>query len=176
MAENTSLAVPKVLVVDDDPALAEMLQIVLRQEGFEPGWVGRGDHAMTAFRAMRPDLVLLDLMLPGRDGIDVCREIRAESGVPIIMLTAKSDTSDVIIGLEAGADDYVAKPFKSKELVARIRTRLRRLSSESDLDLLRIGDVEISVSSHIVKRGDEVLSLTPLEFDLLLALARKPKQ
>ncbi len=176
MAENTSLAVPKVLVVDDDPALAEMLQIVLRQEGFEPGWVGRGDHAMTAFRAMRPDLVLLDLMLPGRDGIDVCREIRAESGVPIIMLTAKSDTSDVIIGLEAGADDYVAKPFKSKELVARIRTRLRRLGSESDLDLLRIGDIEISVSSHIVKRGDETLSLTPLEFDLLLALARKPKQ
>src|SRR5919204_1373916 len=116
----------RVLVVDDDAALAEMLGIVLRGEGFEPTFVADGDKALEVFRDTRPDLVLLDLMLPGSDGIDVCRQIRGESGVPIVMLTAKSDTVDVVVGLESGADDYVVKPFKPKELVARIRTRLRK--------------------------------------------------
>ncbi len=116
----------RVLVVDDDASLAEMLTIVLRQEGFDARSVVRGDRAMEAFRDYRPDVVLLDLMLPGKDGIDVCQEIRAESGVPIVMLTAKSDTVDVVVGLESGADDYVVKPFKPKELVARIRARVRR--------------------------------------------------
>jgi two-component system response regulator MtrA len=116
----------RVLVVDDDAALAEMLSIVLRNEGFEPVWCAHGDKAFAAFKDAKPDLVLLDLMLPGRDGVDVCRDIRAESGVPIVMLTAKTDTIDVVEGLEAGADDYIAKPFKAKELVARIKTRLRR--------------------------------------------------
>lgn len=116
----------RVLVVDDDTALAEMLGIVLRGEGFEPYFVADGDKALAAFREAKPDLVLLDLMLPGRDGIEVCRLIRAESGVPIVMLTAKSDTVDVVVGLESGADDYIVKPFKPKELVARIRARLRR--------------------------------------------------
>lgn len=164
----------RILVVDDDAALSEMLQIVLRQEGFETVWCGTGDEALQEFRHARPDLVLLDLMLPGRDGVSVCRDIRAESGVPIIMLTAKSDTSDVVAGLEAGADDYVAKPFKAKELIARIRTRLRRTSGEVGNDVLTIGDLTISVSSHVVKRGDVALPLTPLEFELLLALARRP--
>ena len=116
----------RVLVVDDDASLAEMLTIVLRNEGFDSRVVPAGDTAMAAFRDFRPDVVLLDLMLPGKDGIDVCREIRAESGVPIVMLTAKSDTVDVVVGLESGADDYVVKPFKPKELVARIRARVRR--------------------------------------------------
>ena len=111
----------RVLVVDDDAALAEMLGIVLRGEGFEPSFVSDGDKALDTFRDTRPDLVLLDLMLPGADGIDVCRRIRAESGVPIVMLTAKSDTIDVVLGLESGADDYIVKPFKPKELVARVR-------------------------------------------------------
>lgn len=115
----------RVLVVDDDTALAEMLGIVLRGEGFEPSFVADGDKALAAFREAKPDLVLLDLMLPGRDGIEVLT-IRAESGVPIVMLTAKSDTVDVVVGLESGADDYIVKPFKPKELVARIRARLRR--------------------------------------------------
>lgn len=97
----------RVLVVDDDTALAEMLGIVLRGEGFEPSFVADGDKALAAFRETKPDLVLLDLMLPGRDGIEVCRLIRAESGVPIVMLTAKSDTVDVVVGLESGADDYI---------------------------------------------------------------------
>ncbi|MGJ3507086.1 MtrAB system response regulator MtrA [Enemella sp. A6] len=166
----------RILVVDDDAALAEMLQLVLHQEGFEPTWCSRGDTALQAFRDSRPDLVLLDVMLPGKDGVDVCREIRTESGVPIIMLTAKSDTTDVVEGLEAGADDYVPKPFKAKELIARVRTRLRRLPSDEVSDELRIGDLAISVSAHTVTRGSTEISLTPLEFDLLLALARRPRQ
>ncbi|XSS44629.1 MtrAB system response regulator MtrA [Propionibacteriaceae bacterium Y1685] len=153
-----------------------MLSIVLRNEGFDPVWCANGDKALDTFRESRPDLVLLDLMLPGRDGVDVCKDIRAESGVPIVMLTAKSDTIDVVAGLEAGADDYVPKPFKAKELVARIRTRLRRLPGESKRESLRIGDLEISVDGHTVRRGGKAIALTPLEFDLLLALARKPWQ
>lgn len=164
----------RILVVDDDAALSEMLQIVLRQEGFDTVRCSTGHAAVAEFRQARPDLVLLDLMLPGRDGVAVCRDIRAESGVPIVMLTAKSDTADVVAGLEAGADDYVAKPFKAKELVARIRTRLRRSQEESGADTLTIGDLTISVSSHAVRRGGMQLSLTPLEFDLLLALAKRP--
>jgi two-component system response regulator MtrA len=165
----------RVLVVDDDAALSEMLGIVLRGEGFEPVFCSDGAAALGAFRDSKPDLVLLDLMLPGRDGIDVCRAIRAESGTPIVMLTAKSDTVDVVVGLESGADDYVVKPFKPKELVARIRARIRRVD-DSPAQVILVGDLEIDVTGHTVKRGGEVLSLTPLEFDLLVCLARKPGQ
>ena len=165
----------KVLVVDDDAALSEMLTIVLRNEGFDSRVVTTGDHAMAAFHEYRPDLVLLDLMLPGKDGIDVCKEIRAESGVPIVMLTAKGDTVDVVVGLESGADDYVVKPFKPKELVARIRARVRRFD-EPGPESLTIGDLSIDVAGHTVTRGDREISLTPLEFDLLVCLARKPWQ
>jgi two-component system, OmpR family, response regulator MtrA len=114
----------RVLVVDDDAALAEMLGLVLRGEGFEPTFVTDGDRAMDAFRDAQPDLVLLDLILPGTDGIDVCRQIRSESGVPIVILTARSDTADVVLGLKCGADDYVVKPFRSKALVERIKARV----------------------------------------------------
>ena len=164
-----------VLVVDDDSSLAEMLSIVLRQEGFESRIVTRGDLALDAFRSFKPDLVLLDLMLPGKDGIDVCKEIRAESGVPIVMLTAKGDTVDVVLGLESGADDYVVKPFKPKELVARIRARMRRNDTPPD-EGLSIGDLTIDVAGHSVTRDGEPINLTPLEFDLLVCLARKPWQ
>ena len=165
----------RVLVVDDDAALAEMLGIVLRGEGFEPVFCGDGSEALTAFREAKPDVVLLDLMLPGRDGIDVCRSIRAESGTPIVMLTAKSDTVDVVVGLESGADDYIVKPFKPKELVARIRARIRR-NDEAPTQMISVGDLEIDVTGHTVKREGQALSLTPLEFDLLVCLARKPGQ
>jgi len=165
----------RVLVVDDDTALAEMLGIVLRSEGFEPFFCADGDLALEAFRDSRPDLVLLDLMLPGRDGIDVCRQIRAESGVPIVMLTAKSDTVDVVVGLESGADDYVVKPFKPKELVARVRARLRR-DQDPTPETLVLGDLSIDVAGHEVRRAGTPIGLTPLEFDLLVALARKPWQ
>ena len=174
----TDLAEPargSVLVVDDDASLAEMLSIVLRQEGFDSRIVGRGDVALDAFRDYKPDLVLLDLMLPGKDGIDVCKEIRAESGVPIVMLTAKGDTIDVVVGLESGADDYIVKPFKPKELVARVRARVRRNDVAAD-EGLTIGDVTIDVAGHAVTRGGEPINLTPLEFDLLVCLARKPWQ
>jgi two-component system response regulator MtrA len=164
----------RVLVVDDDPALAEMLGIVLRAEGLEPSFVADGDAALAAFRAVRPDVVLLDLMLPGTDGIDVCRRIRAESGVPIVMLTARTDTVDVVLGLESGADDYVVKPFKPKELVARVRARLRRVD-EPTPEELTIGDLAIDVAGHVVTRAGTPIALTPLEFDLLVALARRPR-
>ncbi|MFB9321863.1 MtrAB system response regulator MtrA [Cryptosporangium minutisporangium] len=169
----------RVLVVDDDPALAEMLGIVLRGEGFAPSFVADGEAALTVFRETRPDLVLLDLMLPGMSGLDVCRAVRAESGVPIVMLTAKSDTVDVVLGLESGADDYVVKPFKPKELVARVRARLRR-GEEAPPETLTIGpsqaQVQIDVPGHSVTRDGIPIALTPLEFDLLVALARKPRQ
>ena len=165
----------RVLVVDDDLALAEMLGIVLRGEGFEPVFCSDGSEALRVFRESRPDIVLLDLMLPGKDGVDVCRLIRAESGTPIVMLTAKSDTVDVVVGLEAGADDYIVKPFKPKELVARVRARMRR-SEDSAPAELRIADLIIDVAGHSVRQGELNLSLTPLEFDLLLCLARKPGQ
>ncbi len=164
----------RVLVVDDDPALAEMLGIVLRAEGLAVSVVGDGVRALAAFRETRPDLVLLDLMLPGRDGIDVCRDIRAESGVPIVVLTARGDTTDVVRGLETGADDYVVKPFKPAELVARVRARLRAHPVEEGPETLHIGPVEIDVTGHEVTRDGSPVSLTPLEFDLLAALARKP--
>ena len=165
----------RVLVADDDPALAEMLGIVLRGEGFDPAFVADGAKAVQAYRDLKPDILLLDLMLPGMSGIDVCRAVRLESGTPIIMLTAKSDTVDVVLGLESGADDYVVKPFKPKELVARIRARLRR-AEEPPAEQLAIGDVSIDVPGHQVIRDGEQVSLTPLEFDLLVALARKPRQ
>jgi two-component system response regulator MtrA len=165
----------RVLVVDDDTALAEMIGIVLRSEGLEPVFCADGDDALAVFRASQPDLVLLDLMLPGKDGTEVCRLIRAESGVPIVMLTAKADTVDVVLGLESGADDYISKPFKPKELIARVRARLRR-SDEPAPEHLTIGDLTIDVTGHRVTRDGEQISLTPLEFDLLVALARKPWQ
>ena len=168
----------RVRVVDDDVALAEMLGIVLRGEGFEPSFVSDGDAALAAFHRDRPDVVLLDLMLPGLNGIEVCRRIRAESGVPIVMLTAKGDTGDIVLGLESGADDYIVKPFKAKELVARVRARLRT-RDDDEPETLMIGPpddlITIDVPGHQVARGDEHLQLTPLEFDLLVALARKPR-
>lgn len=165
----------RVLIVDDDSSLAEMLSIVLRNEGLEVSHVADGSEALGAFRTVRPDLVLLDVMLPGLDGMEVCRRIRGESDVPIVMLTARTDTLDVVVGLESGADDYVVKPFKPQELIARIRARLRR-GDDPEPERLEIGDLVIDVAGHSVRRGDTPVSLTPLEFDLLVALARKPWQ
>jgi len=165
----------RILVVDDDLALSEMIGIVLRSEGFEPSFCADGAAAIEAYRSVRPDLVLLDLMLPGMDGTEVCSRLREETGTPIIMLTAKSDTVDVVAGLEAGADDYIVKPFNPKELVARIRTRLRP-SQQPVGDVVRVGDLVLDIAAHEVRRGEERINLTPLEFELLLALASKPEQ
>ncbi|MFT4214525.1 MAG: MtrAB system response regulator MtrA [Microbacterium sp.] len=165
----------RILVIDDDTALAEMIGIVLRTEGFEPVFCADGATAVDVWREQRPDLLLLDLMLPGMDGIEICTLIRGESGVPIIMLTARTDTADVVRGLESGADDYIVKPFNPKELVARIRTRLRP-AAEPESKSLRVGDVVVDIAAHEVRRGGEIVALTPLEFELLVALASKPQQ
>ena len=163
-----------VMVVDDDQDLAEMLGIVLTGAGIDVDLVSRGDEVLDVFRNNPPDLVLLDVMLPGLDGIEVCKLIRAESMVPIIMLTAKGDTHDVVRGLEAGADDYMVKPFRHpSELIARIRTRLRRTNVDI-AGLLTIGDLAIDVQAHQVLRAGKQISLTRLEFDLLIALAKEP--
>jgi two-component system, OmpR family, response regulator MtrA len=163
-----------VMVVDDDQDLAEMLGIVLTSSGFDVGLVSRGDEALEVFRNNPPDLVLLDVMLPGIDGIEVCRLIRQESMVPIVMLSAKGETQDIVRGLEAGADDYMQKPFRDKaELIARIRTRLRRTNADVT-GLLTIGDLVIDVTAHEVHRGPTAIQLTRLEFDLLVALAKDP--
>jgi two-component system response regulator MtrA len=136
--------------------------------------VGRGDEALEAFRETKPDLVLLDVMLPGIDGVEVCKLIRSESMVPIVMLTARGDTQDVVAGLEAGADDYIVKPFRHpSELVARIRTRLRR-SALPSTGQVSIGDLKIDMVAHEVTRGDTKILLTRLEFELLAALAKEP--
>lgn len=161
------------LVVDDDTDLSEMLGIVLRSEGMEPLFCHNGKDAVPAFRREDPDLVLLDLMLPGLDGLAVCRALRAESSVPIVMLTARGDTLDVVEGLQAGADDYVIKPFKPKELVARIHARLRRLEETAN-EIITIGDVTVDVGAHVVSRAGVGIPVTPLEFDLLTALASRP--
>jgi two-component system response regulator MtrA len=164
----------KVLVVDDDRALGEMLSLVLDAEGLTTRIVRTGDQVLAAFQEFKPDVVLLDWMLPGLDGVSVCRRIRATSGVPIIMLTARSDTRDVVTGLEAGADDYISKPFKNAELVARIRARLRR--TDQNGEPLVFGDIVLDPVGHRDTRKGQPLDLTPLEFDLLACLLRNPHE
>lgn len=164
----------RVLVVDDDASLAEMLSIVLEAEGLITKVCRAGDRVLGDFAEFKPDVVLLDLMLPGMDGIAVCRRIREKSAVPIIMLTAKSDTSDIVRGLEVGADDYITKPFKNQELVARVRARLRR--TDQLAEILVFGDIVLDPAGHTVTRKGELLDLTPLEFDLLACLLGTPEQ
>jgi len=163
-----------IMVVDDDQDLAEMLGIVLTGSGYEVDLVNSGDQVMTLFDAHQPDLILLDVMLPGMDGVEVCKAVRAKSMVPIVMLTAKGDTQDVVLGLEAGADDYIVKPFNPNELIARLKVRLRRITSNTGATQLKIGDVVIDQVAHTIIKNGKTIPLTRLEFDLLLALAREP--
>lgn len=164
----------KILVVDDDDALREMVGLVLQAAGYETVFAADGYEAVAVFGQTQPDLVLLDLMLPGQSGIEVCREIRRSSGVPIVMLTAKGESDDIVVGLEAGADDYVVKPHNGPELLARIKVRLRSLIE--DTGLVKVGPLTLDPLSFEVKRGEERVSLTPLEFKLLHTLAIKPQQ
>ncbi|MEY4655717.1 MAG: DNA-binding response regulator MtrA [Actinomycetota bacterium] len=167
----------KLLIVEDDDALREQLEIGLMASGYEVCFSATGTDAIPAFEKHQPDLVLLDLMLPGKNGIEICKEIREVSGVPIIMLTARTDDTDMIRGLEAGADDYVTKPYKTEVLVSRIRARLRPIKSKSTAHpIVTIGPVEMDTLSHEVRKGDQKISLTPLEFKLLLTLASHPNE
>ncbi len=166
---------PTILVVEDDPGVATMVGIILADAGYSTVMCDNGSDALAAFTAASPDLVLLDVMLPGLNGIEVCTQIRAVSGTPIIMLTAKDSSEDIVSGLEAGADDYLTKPFDETVLIARIRARLRPMTPASS-STLTIADLTIDLDAHEVRRGSQPILLTPLEFNLLAALAAKPAQ
>jgi DNA-binding response OmpR family regulator len=169
-----------ILVVDDEPTLRETLVDALEADGFRVVAAADGREALTAFRAERPDLVLLDLMLPELSGIEVCRIIRAESGVPIVMLTAKDSELDKVVGLELGADDYVTKPFSLRELSARIRALFRRSEQNVAVDgppaVIDLGLVQADLGGHRLLRDGEVLPVKPKAFELLAFLIRHPGQ
>jgi DNA-binding response OmpR family regulator len=168
-----------VLVVDDEPMVREVVARYLERDGIRVHEVGSGDDALSWLRSNRPDLVVLDVMLPGADGLDVLRQIRADGDVPVILLTARTHEVDRVVGLELGADDYVVKPFSPRELAVRVRNMLRRASAAPLLSqgaALRFGALRIDPAAREVAVDDRVITLTPKEFDLLLALARSPRQ
>ncbi len=164
----------RILVVEDDMQIARTLRDYLEVAGFSVTVVGDGSAAVASFRGDHPDLLVLDLGLPGMDGLDVARELRRASTVPIIMLTARGEESDRIVGLELGADDYLVKPFSPKELVARVRAVLRRTSGMAGSEVSRAGDVEVDLLKMRARIGDRTVDLTPTEFQLLATLVREP--
>jgi len=165
-----------VLVVEDDPSIREVTTLGLEQAGFQVTSSGDGREGLVRFRQGSFDLVLLDVMLPSLDGFEVLREIRHDNQTPVVMLTARSDLHDVVVGLELGADDYVTKPFELPELVARIKAVLRRSTAEPGDAVIHADGLEIDPAGFTVRRGDEELELTATEFRLLLELAKRPKQ
>ena len=166
----------RVLLVEDDASIREVTALGLAQAGFAVTTAPDGRQGLLEFRQEPFDLVVLDVMLPKLDGFEVCREIRRESRVPIVMLSARSDTVDVVVGLELGADDYVTKPFELPELVARARAVMRRSGEDPPEQALAVGTLEIDPASFEVRRGSERIDLTATEFRLLLELARRPRQ
>jgi DNA-binding response OmpR family regulator len=164
----------KILVVDDEFKIVQLVRAYLQQAGFSVLTASDGQQALTLFRVEQPALVILDLMLPDIDGLDVAREIRKESSIPIIMLTARAEDADRIAGLELGADDYVVKPFNPRELVARVRAVLRRTEGLTKSTMIEAGDLAIDLSTHEARLQGRVLDLTPIEFKLLATLAEQP--
>ena len=166
-----------ILVVDDEPKIVKLARDYLEKGGYRVVTANNGDTALAVTRHEKPDLVVLDLNLPGRDGLDVCRTIRRQSNIPIIMLTARSEETDRLIGLELGADDYITKPFSPRELVARVRVVLRRVKGDGFRPgLLHLGDLEIDLEGHRVTRQGQAIQLTRIEFNLLTVLAQHPGQ
>lgn len=165
-----------ILIVEDEPQLAEVLEAYARQEGYRTERAGDGQAALTAFRAASPDLILLDIMLPGKSGLDVLKTIRTDSSTPVILVTARAEESDQIVGLELGADDYVVKPFRPREVMARVKAVLRRATSAlDDMDRpLRVGPLEVDRRAVTARVNGTPLSLTPAEFRLLTHLAEAP--
>ncbi len=178
MAENTAKTV---LIVDDEKNICELIRIYVEKEGYRTVQANDGEVAIEMFRLIKPDIILLDVMMPKKDGWQVCREIREESSVPIIMLTAKGETVDKVLGLEFGADDYIVKPFEPKELVARIKAVLRRfdvsenLKEEKDAELVFDG-LKINQTTYEVYLDDELIEMPPKEFELLYYLAKNPNK
>lgn len=173
---NTKL---KIMVVDDDSHIAELISLYLTKEGYETKEIYDGKEAVEQFSSFAPHLILLDIMLPGMDGYKVCTEIRKISAVPIIMLTAKGETFDKVLGLELGADDYIVKPFEPKELVARVKAVLRRYeqkTSETDKKVLNYSNISINLSNYTVTYYGNNLDFPPKEFELLYFLAEHPNQ
>ena len=172
----------KILVVDDDQHIAELISLYLMKDGYDTQEVYDGKKALEAVTTYQPNLILLDLMLPGMDGYQVCAEVRKTSKVPIIMLTAKGETFDKVLGLELGADDYIVKPFDAKELVARVKAVLRRYEAgsakgeEEDGQVLHYPDLEINLSNYTVMYHGKSVDFPPKEFELLHCLASKPKR
>jgi len=163
-----------VLLVEDDPSVREMATLLLERAGMRVRSVADGRQALDAFGSQRFDLVVLDVMLPSLDGFEVCRAIRRASQVPVVMLTARTDTTDVVAGLELGADDYVTKPFQGPELVARARAVLRRAADDDDAGMICLRDLQIDAAGFRVSRAGSPVDLTATEFRLLLELARSP--
>lgn len=166
----------RILVIDDEEAIGNVIKDYLEAQGYEVFWAKDGYFALDTFRKAHPDLVILDLMLPGKSGFDVCKELRQESDVPVIMLTAKADEIDRVLGLELGADDYVTKPFSLRELAARVRAVLRRVGKgvEDQRGVLRVGDITVDADGHQVTVSGSEVALTPTEFSILLFLAERP--
>lgn len=167
----------KILVVDDEPQILKVLIAYLEKAGYQVYSASDGVSALAAFYKEHPDFLILDLNLPGMDGLDVCKAIRRDSDIPILMLTARVEEADRLIGLELGADDYVIKPFSPREVVARVKTILRRASMEAAKpNLITVSDLVIDLEQHTVHRGSVPVELTPTEFDILVVLARQPKR
>jgi DNA-binding response OmpR family regulator len=164
----------RILLVEDDRRVRRGTALALQQEGFEVFEAPEADSAMRLLDERKPELAILDVMLPGRDGFELCRDIRRTNGLPVIFLTAKTDTVDVVVGLESGGDDYVTKPFIMRELIARVRALLRRVQSDGPHSRITVGDVEIEPDSGVVLRQGEPVSLTKTEFKLLCTLASRP--
>jgi DNA-binding response OmpR family regulator len=166
----------KILLVDDEPEILEICRDYLKASGFDVATAKDGALGLSMARREKPDLIVLDLMMPEMDGLDLCRNIRRESNVPIIMLTARVEEADKLIGLELGADDYMTKPFSSRELVARVKVVLRRVSGDAAAEMIRVGNVSLDRAHYEVQIGKRVLQLTPTEFEIMATLMSQPSR